>query len=71
MVRTARLSTVEVVAPDGTKSFWVVALPHSEAVRAVRKIIPTDHKAELSMLRLQSSPKLDGLRPGEIRKIEK
>jgi hypothetical protein len=70
MVRIARSSTVEVVAPDGTKSFWVVALPHSEAVGAVRKVIPTDHKAELSMLRLQSSPKLDGLQSGEVRKIE-
>jgi hypothetical protein len=69
MVRTARSSTVEVVAPDGTKSFWVVALPHSEAVGAVRKVIPTDHRAELSMQRFQSGHKL--LQPGEVRKIEK
>ena len=69
MVRLA-ISAVEVITPDGTKSLWVAALPHSEAVAAVRKVIPPDHHAELSILRLRSSPKLAGLRPGEVRKIE-
>ncbi len=62
--------TVEVSAPDGTKSLWAVALPHSEAVAAVRSVIPPDHVAELSIRRLRRSPRLDGLRPGEVRKIE-
>ena len=36
----------------------------------MRKVIPPDHFAELSILRsLQSSAKLRGLRPGEVRKI--
>ena len=69
MVRVA-ISAVEVIAPDGTKSFWVTAMPHSKAVAAVRKVIPPDHKAELSIRNLLRSPKLEGLRPGEVRKIE-
>ena len=69
MVRLA-IPTVEVIAPDGTKSLWVVALPYTEAAAAVRKIIPHDHIAELAIRRLPSSPKLGRLRPGEVRKIE-
>jgi hypothetical protein len=61
---------VEVTAPDGTKSLWVVALSHSEAVAAVRRVIPPDHTAELSIQSLRNSPKLERLRPGEVRKIE-
>jgi hypothetical protein len=69
MVRIV-ISTVEVITPDGTESLWAVALPHSEAVAAVSKVIPPDHIAELSILRsLQSSAKLKSLRPGEVRKI--
>jgi hypothetical protein len=69
MVRIV-VSTVEVITPDGIKSLWAVALPHREAVAAVRKVIPPDHIAELSILRsLHSSAKLRGLRPGEVRKI--
>jgi hypothetical protein len=63
--------TVEVTAPDGTKSLWAAALSHSEAVAAVRKVIPADHSAELALRRVsRSSPKLDGLRPGEVRQVE-
>jgi hypothetical protein len=63
--------TVEVTAPHGTKSLWVAALSHSEAVAAVRKVIPPDHKAELSLRRvIRSSPKLDGIVAGEVRKVE-
>jgi hypothetical protein len=69
MVRLA-IATVEVVAPDGTKSLWGVALPHREAVAAVRNVIPSDHTAELSIQSLRRSPKLERLRPGEVRKIE-
>jgi len=69
MVRIA-IPTVEVIAPDGSKSLWAVALPYHEAVEAVRKVIPVDHAAELSGRRLQRSPKLVPLRPGEVRRIE-
>ncbi len=69
MVRTVT-PIVEVIAPDGTKSLWVVALPYSEAVAAVRSVIPPDHIAELSILRPQRSVKLYDLEPGEVRKIE-
>lgn len=69
MVRLA-IPTVEVTAPDGTKSLWVVALPHREAIVAVRRVIPPDHIAELAIRRLRSSPKLGRLLPGEVRQIE-
>jgi hypothetical protein len=63
-------STVEVTAPDGTKTLWTAGLSHSDAVAAVTKMIPADHKAELSLLRIsRSSPKLDGIRYGDIRKV--
>jgi hypothetical protein len=69
MVR--RVAIVEVTSPSGTKSLWVVARPHREAVAAVRMIIPPDHIAELSIRRLLGGQrKLAGLRPGEVRKIE-
>jgi hypothetical protein len=70
MVRFAT-STVEVIAPDGTNSLWVVALPHSEAVAAVRKVIPSGHIAELSLRRLSRSQTSVDLSPGEVRKIER
>jgi hypothetical protein len=65
MVRFA-ISAVEVIAPDGVKSHWVVGLPHDAAVAAVRQVIPTDHTAELSIRRFTG----EGLRPGEVREIE-
>lgn len=65
MVRFA-ISAVEVIAPDGIKSHWVVALPHHAAVAAVRQVIPPDHSAELSIRRFPA----EGLRPGELREIE-
>jgi hypothetical protein len=65
MVRFA-VSTVKIVAPNGVITHWVVALPHSMAVAAVRQIIPTDHTAELSIRRFAS----EGLRPGEFREIK-
>jgi hypothetical protein len=63
------MSTVEVTAPDGTKSLWAAALPHREAVAAVRRVIPPDHIAELSLRRLPRS-KMEGLCPGAVRKID-
>ena len=65
MVRIA-ISAVEVVAPGGFKSHWVVALPHTAAVAAVRKIIPPGHTAELSIRRFIA----EGLRPGEVREVK-
>jgi hypothetical protein len=70
MVRIA-ISTVEVTSPDGTKTLWVAALPHNEAVAAVGKFNSPACVAELSILRsVQSSPKLKGIRAGEVRKID-
>ena len=67
MVR--RVVVVEVTSPNGIKSLWAVARPHSEAVAAVRMVIPADHTAELSIRRLLGSQKkLVG--PGEVRKIK-
>ena len=66
-----RVATVEVTSPDGGKSLWVVALPHGEAIAAVRKVIPPDHIAELSIRRsLGGQKNLRGLHRGEVRKIE-
>jgi hypothetical protein len=65
MVR--RVANVEVTSPDGTKSPWVVALPHSEAVAAVRKVIPPiTWPNSQSAVCFGSQKKLDGLRPGEV-----
>jgi hypothetical protein len=60
---------VEVVAPDGTKSFWAAAVGHGVAVEAVRKVIPTDHIAALSSRRLPVGPETEGMRRGEVRKV--
>lgn len=61
---------VEVTAPDGSKEFWVAAVPHKDAVAAVQKAIPAGYGAELSLRRLPFGPKLEGLRAGEVRKVE-
>jgi len=61
---------VEVVAPDGSKEFWIAALAHKDAVAAVKKCIPADYTAELSILRLPVGPKMERLRPGEVRKVQ-
>jgi len=69
MVRVA-IPIVEVIAPDGSKSLWGVALPYCEAVEAVKKVVPPNHTAELALRRWRSSPRLGRLRPGEVRKME-
>jgi hypothetical protein len=61
---------VEVTAPDGRKEYWAAALAHKDAVAAVRAAIPADHMAELSLRRLPFGPKLEGLRRGEVRKVQ-
>ena len=47
---------VAVVAPDGSKEYWIAALEYKDAVAAVKKCIPADYRAELSILRLPVSP---------------
>jgi hypothetical protein len=62
---------VEVTAPDGTKSLWAaIAIPHKEAVAAVKKRIPPSHAAELSVRKFPFGLKLDGAHPGEVIRIE-
>jgi hypothetical protein len=43
---------------------------HSEAVAAVKAVLPDDHVAELSIRRLSPSPKVEGMRTGEVRRID-
>jgi hypothetical protein len=70
MVRLT-IPMVEVTAPDGTKSFWIAySIPHNEAVAAVRDRLPADHTAELSVRRLQPAWKFDGVRPGDVIKLD-
>ena len=62
---------VEVTAPDGTKSLWAAfAVSHREALAAVKEMIPADHTAELSLRRLLRSQKVEGLRPGEVCRLD-
>ena len=61
---------VEVVAPDGTIELWAAAVAHSEAVAAVQKVIPADYVARSTSRRVPVSPKLEGFRRGEVRKVE-
>jgi hypothetical protein len=68
MVRLS-LPAVEVIALDGTKSFWIVALPHTEAIAAVREVVPPDHIAELSIRSLRRSPKL-GIAPSNATLVD-
>ena len=63
------IATVAVTAPDGTKTLWVAGLPHSEAVAAVKRVIPATHAAELSFVSLSRSPLVADLTPGEIRHL--
>jgi hypothetical protein len=58
---------VAVVAPDGSTN-WVAAFEYKDAVAAVKKCIPDDYTAELSILRL--GQKMKRLRPGEVRKVQ-
>jgi hypothetical protein len=49
---------------------WVAGLPRSEAVAAVKRVIPATHAAELSFMSLSRSPLMADLTPGEIRHID-
>jgi hypothetical protein len=61
---------VEVTAPDGSKSVWAAAVAPSAAVRAVNKMIPPNHVARLLDQRLPISPQTEGMRRGDVRKVE-
>ena len=61
------ISTVEVVAPNGSRSHLVAALPPSAAVAAVRQVIPPGHTVELSIRRFNA----ECLRPGDVREIKR
>ena len=71
-MRNARtgMPMVEVTAPDGTKSLWAAAIAPSAAVEAVKKMIAPDHVATLSSERLPIGPQTEGMRRGQVRKIE-
>jgi hypothetical protein len=65
-----RIPIVKVTAPDGSESLWVAAVARDNAVAAVAEVIPAKHIATLSRHRLTLSRRLDGLRPGEVRRIK-
>jgi hypothetical protein len=61
---------VEVVAPDGTTELWAAAVAHRVAVPVVQKTVPEGYVARAMNRRLPVSPRLDGFRPGEVRKVQ-
>jgi hypothetical protein len=62
---------VEVTAPDGSKSLWAAAVALGSAVEAVKKMIPPNHVAILTDRRLTIGPQTEGMRRGEVRKVER
>ena len=68
MAKNRGASIVEVTTPDGRREYWAAAVPYHKAIEAVRKMIPADHVAELSLFRLPL--KLERLSPGEVRKVD-
>jgi hypothetical protein len=61
---------VEVIAPDGSKSLWAAAFGQKIAVEVVQMFVPPDHIAKFSGQRLPVVPVLEGIRRGEVRKVE-
>ncbi len=61
---------VEVTAPDGQKSLWLAVVAEANAVAAVNQVIPPNHVAALSRLRLTITRKAEILRPGEVRRVK-
>jgi hypothetical protein len=61
---------VEVIAPDGSKSFWAAAVGQKVAVEVVLKFVPSGHTAKFSGRRLPVDPALGGIRRGDVRKVE-
>jgi len=66
----AGMPLVEVTAPDGQKSLWVAVVAEANAVAAVNQVIPPNHVAALSRLRLTITRKAEILRPGEVRRVK-
>jgi hypothetical protein len=61
---------VEVVAPDGSTELWAAAVAHRVAVSVVQKAVPEGYIARTTNRRLPVSSRLEGFRPGEVRKVE-
>jgi len=61
---------VEVTAPNGSKSLWAAAVAPGSAVDAVKKMIPPNYVAILIDRRLPIGPQIEGMRRGEVRKVE-
>jgi hypothetical protein len=65
------IPVVEVTAPDGTKSFWgAYAVPHRQAVAAVKAKLPHPYTVELSVRRLPPGWRFDGACPGDIVRLD-
>ena len=64
-----QLPIVEVIAPNGRKSFWVAAVSADKAVWAVAMMLPANYAATLSRLRITLNRKSDALRPGDVRRV--
>ena len=64
-----QLPIVEVIAPNGRKSFWVAAVAADKAVQAVAMILPANYAATLSRLRLTLNRKSVAFRPGDVRRV--
>jgi hypothetical protein len=60
---------VEVTTVDGDIELWAAATSHIAAVEAVQKAVPGDYSARLTSQRLPPGPRLEGFRPGEVRKV--
>jgi hypothetical protein len=58
---------VEVTAPDGRREYWAAAAPYPDAIEAVRKLIPADHRAERTFRRPPST--LKRFHFGEVRNM--
>ena len=68
--RADGIPIVVVTAPDGRKSLWLAAVARDKAEAAVAEVIPANHFATLTRLRLTLSRRSDELRPGEVRRVK-
>jgi hypothetical protein len=72
MIRRVGMPRVEVVAPDGSREIWVVAVEHSKALDAVKRKLPLGYTARLvSGSEYQRTSRMKGLHYGQMRKIER
>jgi hypothetical protein len=68
--RADGIPIVVVTAPDGRKSLWLAAVARDKAEAAVAEVIPANHVATLTRLRLTLTRRSDELRPGEVRRVK-